>query len=83
MPNLTKLCKEDQAAFCQHIREAMFHLASCWDALRDAETVGETEIETDEITGMTSNCGEPEDAYQVSVEDIMEALDQDEDEDDA
>lgn len=74
MAALKNLNTEEKAEFCSHIREAMFHLASCWDALREAENLTEDEIETDEISGITSEVSDPSEAYTTLDQNIIEAL---------
>lgn len=74
MADLKNLNTEEKAKFCSHIRTAMFHLASCWDALREAENLTEDEIETDEISGITSEVSDPSEAYTTLDQNIIEAL---------
>jgi hypothetical protein len=74
MANLNTLSAEDKADFCSHIKTAMFHLASCWDALREAECLVGGGIETDDISGLTSEVTDPSEAYKTSDSDVLEAL---------
>lgn len=65
---------DDKLEFCSHVREAIFHLASCWDALRQAESMIEGDIETKSISEITSNIDDPEDAFAIDDKEIEEAL---------
>jgi hypothetical protein len=61
--------------FRTSIRQACFHLASCWDALRQAEQRLDTgAIELNDISGMTSDISDPTDAYCISDHTIDQSL---------
>lgn len=70
------------------LKNAVFHLASCWDALGELEGILGGEVETDEISGITSNVGsDPAEAFQLDAEELDEFLnsiesEEDEEEDD-
>lgn len=72
--------REHMPLIASHLREAIFHLASCWDALREAEQALSTddaylEIEVDEITGITSDCGHPPcDAFKFTDDELFESI---------
>ena len=47
--NIDKLTPDERAGVLQNLREAAFHLASCWDALRDAEDALGTDMDVEGI----------------------------------
>lgn len=59
-----ELTADERAEAIQHLRDAVFHLASCWDALREVETITEGEVETDAIECVTGDVNEPVDALE-------------------
>lgn len=66
---------EERAQAVGHLRQAVFHLASCWDALRDAEVLVEAErgddveINEEDISGIASDIGDdPSEAFQLAPE---------------
>ena len=71
---LAALSAEDRRAIADDVREAIFHLASAWDALGRAERAIEEDIETDSISAITSDVVEPEDAYALSDDAVLEVL---------
>ena len=73
--DLTKLSPEDREQFDDHIREAIYHLDSCWDALFAAEVLVEpNSIETDDIQGICGEMGPPEDAFSITSDQITEVF---------
>lgn len=61
----------------EHLKDAIFHLAECWDSLRAAEDVlDNAEIETDHISGIASSIGPPAEAYHLADEDLDQILDE-------
>jgi hypothetical protein len=63
----------------QNLRSAIFHLAHCWDALRDAENIlngagGDFEIEVDQIGGATGEVAAPKGAFRLSLECILDNM---------
>ena len=68
-----QLSAEDKDDLLVALRSAIFHLALCWDALRDAENIVEAEIETDDIESITGNMDIPPDnAFKLTLEEIIE-----------
>jgi hypothetical protein len=72
--NIDKLTEIERATVFHKMREAAFHLASCWDALREAEDALGADIETDQISGMTSDLNDPGDAYGIEESTLLEVL---------
>jgi len=54
-----RLSKDEREELREALREAAYHLASCWDALRTAEDITETAVETEAIEGLASDCDCP------------------------
>lgn len=69
-------------ALCGHIKQAVYHLAECWDALRDAEEVLQEanssfdsfDIETDDIEVLTAETSDPSDAFKSTDATVLEYL---------
>ena len=68
------LSPEDRTELCNHVRTAMYHMASCWDALRQAENILEEEIETDDISGITCGIDDPAEAFEIPDVDILDNI---------
>lgn len=66
--------KQVKEEFRDRIRDAVFHLASCWDALREAEVLAGVDIETADIEALAGDCGDAGDAFDLSSETIFAAL---------
>jgi len=60
----------------QSVRDACFHLASCWDALREFENITEAQINEEDIASLAGEFCVPasSDAYYLSVDLILENL---------
>jgi dTDP-4-amino-4,6-dideoxygalactose transaminase len=56
---MRKLSKDEREELREALREAAYHLAACWDALLTAEAITETEIQTEAIEGLASDCATP------------------------
>lgn len=70
---IARLSVEDQAVFTSAIRFAVFHLATCWDYLGEAERIIESDIETDDISGLAGEMDIPPDnAWKLTAEAINE-----------
>ena len=83
MAKLTKvvydsLDAEKQAEVLTGLRDAVFHIASAWDALREVAVACEAhdvEVETDEVEGLAAGLAgdttDPQDSYSISNEDLL------------
>ena len=77
----TTLAKEQRAEIRTTLKDAIFHLCSCWDSLREAEEVFqeaglEIEVESEDIEFMTIGCCPADDAYHISDEDLDSLIDE-------
>jgi hypothetical protein len=75
------LDEDDRIDIRGNLRSAIFHMAHCWDALRDAEKIldgdgGDFEIEVDQISGVTAEVTTPEDAFGLSLERILDNMEE-------
>ena len=79
MAKLTKaiydsLDEEAKEQVLTGLRDAVFHIASAWDALREVEVACEAhdvEVETDEVEGLAGDTTDPQDSYSISNEDLL------------
>lgn len=73
-----KLTPEDREQFTDHLQEAIYHLASCWDALFQCERLlsdtGEIEIETEHISGVAGETGASSEAYKLTLDEILDRM---------
>ena len=83
LPNWRKriatLGEEDRLDLEQSLRAAIFHLANCWDSLRNAEEILQTDdedysIETDYIEGATGETIDAADAFKFKLEYILDEM---------
>jgi hypothetical protein len=63
----------------QSLRDAIYHLACCWDMLRDVEEALTTDdhevtIMTDDIEEITGECWPPSSAFAISNEQLDELM---------
>ena len=79
--HIANLDKEQREGLAVKIREAVEHLAICWDCLRDAEEFlaeasddDSATIETDDIQVLAGETTLPQDIYLVKTDDLIEAL---------
>ena len=81
-----KLSPEDQEELREQLATAVFHLASCWDALFQVEAIlnaeaeiDQAEIETDHIHGLAGEVDAPTEAFTVVTLDrarqLLEGID--------
>lgn len=70
LKQIKRLSAANRAELHHRLQEAVYHLASCWDALRAAEDVIGDEIEVDDINGATSNVSDPGEAYRLEFESL-------------
>ena len=84
-PTKFKLPVEDREDMLGHLRDAIYHLTSCWDALRQAEGLVPGEINEEDISGYAGNTTDPADAYkqftEADMDELLESLDFEEDPD--
>jgi hypothetical protein len=73
---IAKLSLEDRAELISHTKDAVFHLASCWDSLRAVENLLDgPEIDTEHISGITGDVDcDPGTAYRFDDALIIETL---------
>ena len=68
---LTQLTPEQRLYLDASLREAVYHLCNCWNALGEVEAVLEdVEVETDDIQALAGDCGHAEDAYRIPAENL-------------
>ena len=69
----------DQEQLADSLREAIYHLAACWDACFQAEVIcgQEFDIESDNLSGITGDIGDPAEAHSLSVGDIFDRMEVD------
>jgi hypothetical protein len=71
---IAQLDDEDKGELTEHLQAAIYHLASCWDALLAAEQVlggGDIEIETEDISTIAGETMEPSEAYALNLGTIL------------
>ena len=75
--------EEQLIAAREALRDAVFHLASCWDSLSVIESELGCTIETDAIQCLAGEIGEPAQAYRrkhlpiESLDEVLNALEVD------
>jgi len=79
------LTKEQRAEIRTALKDAIFHLCSCWDALREAEEVFQEsgitegdfsiEVETEDIELLAGDCCPAENVYEIKAEDLNALID--------
>ena len=79
---VAKLDDQDRQFFKLAMQAAIFGLATCWDALHDAENIlseagYDTEIETDQLDLITSEIVNPAEAYGFELAVIVEYMEAD------
>jgi hypothetical protein len=67
---------ENQEQLGDSLRKAIYHLAACWDACFDAEVLcgQEFDVESEHISGLTGDIGEPSEAHALSIGDILDRM---------
>lgn len=69
---IAQLNEKDRDDVQSNLRSAIYHLASCWDALRNVENVVKIDIETDEIECCAGDVTDPFDAFKKKLDDILD-----------
>lgn len=65
----------DKEVVREALREAAYHMAACWDALRQIEQETGLEVETEQIEGLASDCDCPANYPEVDDERLQDFLD--------
>jgi hypothetical protein len=67
---------EDQEQLADSLREAIYHLAACWDACFQAEVLcgQEFDIESDNLSGITGDIGDPAEAHSLQAVAIFDRM---------
>lgn len=76
MPEVkTPLTEEERAEARTALKDAIYHLTSCWDALNSLEGILGVTVESSDIDSMAFGIGSPGDAYQLETAELDEQLD--------
>jgi hypothetical protein len=70
---------EDQEQLADSLREAIYHLAACWDACFQVEVLcgQEFDVESEHLSGLTGDIGDPAEAHSLSIGDILDRMEVD------
>ena len=68
------MSKEDRTELAAKLAEAAYHMAACWDALREIEGITGTEVETQKIKGLAGDCDCPANYPTVDDEYVTQFL---------
>jgi hypothetical protein len=76
---MTKLTPEQRAEVRTALKDAIYHLCSCWYSLREAEEIFcdaklVVEVETDQIQELAGDCCPAEDAYKIPDVDLDQLI---------
>ena len=67
---------EDQEQLADSLREAIYHLAACWDACFQVEVLcgQEFDVESEHISGITGDIGDPAEAHSLHISEIFDRM---------
>ena len=76
MPKLETLSEYDRDDARSSLKDALYHMTCCCDALSNLENILGVTVEGSDIDSMAAGLGSPDTAYQIEEPELDEWLDQ-------